>query len=200
MITSRLQSASTPSNQLQIVDMSPSNTEREFETISMKIVTRLLEQLPKNQYYKLVFDNWFTTEALTTWLCRNGYGYIATIRSSRFDIELLSNDKTFKKQNRGDIESYSNVDGEKVVIYFLPFFSYIFISFIFNFQKIIRWLDNKPIYLSSNIVGVNPISSVKRNIKNSVGNQKVKCPAIVKEYNRYMGGVDLVNMFHALYR
>lgn len=64
----------------------------------------------------------------------------------------------------------------------------------------VRWLDNKVVHLISTFTGVEPLGSVLR--WNAIEKKKTcfPCPSIVYQYNQNMGGVDLCDMFLALYR
>ncbi|CAB0010887.1 unnamed protein product, partial [Nesidiocoris tenuis] len=59
--------------------------------------------------------------------------------------------------------------------------------------SLVIWRDNRCVYLLSTICGINPSTAVKRfdRSKGEYGN--VSCPAIVKVYNKHMGGVDLMD-------
>ncbi|KRX30969.1 PiggyBac transposable element-derived protein 3, partial [Trichinella sp. T6] len=65
---------------------------------------------------------------------------------------------------------------------------------------IVRWHDSAVVDLSSTYVCTQPLCKVKRWNKKDKTLDDVSCPAIVKEYNKYMGGVDLAGMLRALYR
>ncbi|KRZ88966.1 PiggyBac transposable element-derived protein 3, partial [Trichinella sp. T8] len=65
---------------------------------------------------------------------------------------------------------------------------------------IVRWHDSAVVDLSSTYVCTQPVCKVKRWNKKEKTLVDVSCPAIVKEYNKYMGGVDLEGMLRALYR
>jgi len=49
-------------------------------------------------------------------------------------------------------------------------------------------------------LGHNPVTVVKRWSQADSAHVYVPCPALIAEYNRYMGGVDLHNMLVELYR
>ncbi|KRY28169.1 PiggyBac transposable element-derived protein 3 [Trichinella spiralis] len=65
---------------------------------------------------------------------------------------------------------------------------------------IVRWHDSAVVDLSSTYVCTQPVCKVKRWNKKEKTLVDVSCPAIVKEYNKYMGSVDLARMLRALYR
>ena len=65
---------------------------------------------------------------------------------------------------------------------------------------IVRWLDNKAVQLISNYNGIEPIDEVERWSKSAGKMITVSRPKIVKVYNSAIGGVNLFNMFQALYR
>ena len=57
--------------------------------------------------------------------------------------------------------------------------------------SVVSWYDNKIVTLLSNFVGSEPVTEVKRFSK--AMKETVKCPNLVQEYNRHMGGVDLLD-------
>jgi hypothetical protein len=63
-----------------------------------------------------------------------------------------------------------------------------------------KWYDNKPVYLASSYKGRNPIKPVKRWSVADLKHIEVPRPNTVKEYNCFMGGVDLHDMLVALYK
>ena len=65
---------------------------------------------------------------------------------------------------------------------------------------IVRWYDNKAVNLISSFVGTEPVGSVKRWDRKSKTHKMVPRPAIVETYNKFMGGVDLLDMLSALYK
>lgn len=65
---------------------------------------------------------------------------------------------------------------------------------------VLGWLDKTKILFVSNYVAVEPLGTCKRWIKSFGRKVEITCPAIVKEYNKFMGGVDLADMLIELYR
>ena len=64
----------------------------------------------------------------------------------------------------------------------------------------VKWVDNSVVNLSSNFVGIEPMSKVERWCSKEKIRKDIPCPQIVKEYNKSMGGVDLADMLLSLYR
>ncbi|XP_060845820.1 piggyBac transposable element-derived protein 2-like [Rhopalosiphum padi] len=93
----------------------------------------------------------------------------------------IIDDKTMIKQSRGSFTSLC--DKSKKV-------------------SIVKWLDNKIVCLASSYTSENTqnTSYIQRYSKEKKKRILVPYPNIVKEYNSHMGGVDLADMFVALYR
>lgn len=65
---------------------------------SSNVVLRLAERIPKNQNYKLFYDNWFCSPHLQLELARNGIHSMGTVRSNRVPGNGLLSDKSLKKK------------------------------------------------------------------------------------------------------
>ncbi|CAK6951131.1 piggyBac transposable element-derived protein 2-like isoform X2 [Scomber scombrus] len=65
---------------------------------------------------------------------------------------------------------------------------------------VVKWYDNHPVTLLSDYIEASPVKEVERWDRKQKVNIKVPCPAVVKEYNKNMGGVDLLDSLIALYR
>ena len=61
-------------------------------------------------------------------------------------------------------------------------------------------MDNKAVYMASNYLSAFPTSDVKRRKKGSRQKETFKCPAVVKQYNEYMGGVDIMDQKKVTYQ
>lgn len=55
------------------------------------------------------------------------------------------------------------------------------------------WKDNKYVTLISSFAGTRPEALVKRYDRKQQKTIDVKCPYIIQQYNRHMGGVDLLD-------
>ncbi|KAL1237814.1 Chimeric ERCC6-PGBD3 protein [Trichinella pseudospiralis] len=65
---------------------------------------------------------------------------------------------------------------------------------------VVKWFDNREVILTSTYKCVDPVEPVRRWDKRQRQFIDVPCPQIVKEYNQFMGGVDLTGMLISLYR
>lgn len=59
--------------------------------------------------------------------------------------------------------------------------------------SVVVWRDTKVVTLASSFVGKLPVSSVERYDKKQKKKVSVDSPAIIHEYNKHMGGVDLLD-------
>lgn len=128
------------------------------------------------------FDNYFTSLELVH-LLRENYGIfsLGTIRQNRLKdaATKLLTEKALKKKGRG---TFCQVVCNK------------------NKLSVVKWFDNKQVTLVSSYDDAYPVENIKRFSKEAKSRVDVKCPKIVKDYNRHMGGVDLADMLIALYR
>ncbi|KAK3868826.1 hypothetical protein Pcinc_025863 [Petrolisthes cinctipes] len=66
--------------------------------------------------------------------------------------------------------------------------------------RAVKWMDNRSVKLLSTFASVEPKSECKRYDKKKKSTVMIPCPAIVLEYNKFMGGVDLMDSLLSLYR
>jgi hypothetical protein len=141
---------------------------------SANVVIRLTREVPTNANYRVYFDNYYTSIPLMAALYQKGILSVGTIRRNRIPNCRLPDEKFFKKQIRGTayeyITSYKGAPLSNVV-----------------------WKDNKLVTLMSTYCGVEPKSLIERFDKKSKNKTTVECPFIIKEYNRFMGGVDTLD-------
>lgn len=138
------------------------------------IVVRLARIIPKNLSYQLFFDNYYTTLDVLVYLAENGILSMGTVRRNRVPNCKLPTEKDLKKEMRGTsyefVANYKNIDISSIV-----------------------WKDNKVVNLLSTFGGQLPITAVKRYDKVSKASKDIPCPYIIHEYNKHMGGVDLLD-------
>ncbi len=104
---------------------------------------------------------------------------VATINRNRLRGCTLKSDKELSKAGRGAYDvKYEMTSG----------------------MAIVKWYDNKAVLLASSFIGPDPVDRCRRWSKEKKVYVEVDRPHIVKMYNNNMGGVDLADMFAALYR
>ena len=125
----------------------------------------------------VTFDNFYTSIHLIAYLRDQlQLNSLGTVKRGRTLDCPLTDAKAFLNQGRGSIESFT--DKDNVVV--------------------LQWAD-KAVCLASSYVGVEPVSTIKRYSKDHHAKIDVPCPKAVLQYNKSMGGVDLGDMFMALY-
>ena len=63
-----------------------------------------------------------------------------------------------------------------------------------------KWFDNKCVVVGSSFVGVECTNTVERYDLAQKKKVKINCPDMAPQYNRSLGGVDLIDILIALYR
>ena len=63
-----------------------------------------------------------------------------------------------------------------------------------------KWFDNRGVHLVSNYMGSFPVQQIERYDRCRGSYITIDCPAAVKEYNAFMGGIDAFDSYIALYR
>ena len=153
-------------------------TKSEFG-LATDVVVKLTSTLSAGCNYKIFADNFFTSTTLITQLLQRGIHYTGTVRNGRLPNCQLKDEKTLSKQGRGSFD-----------------------SLVLNSPKMVavRWFDNRPVTLSSTFVGPLPVQKVRRWDKASKSYGEIDRPFMVDQYNRSLGGVDLLDAFVAQYR
>lgn len=134
--------------------------------------------------YQLFFDNWFSSLPLFFLLKSVGIESLGTVRTDRFPELCFPSDKDMKREfERGSVlEKKHKKEGSDVEL------------------RAVKWLDNRGVVLVSTFESAEPIISVKRFDKKQLKEIDVPCPRIVTTYNKFMGGVDLLDGLVAYYR
>lgn len=141
---------------------------------SSNIVVRLCRQIERKKNYRVYFDNYFTSIPLISYLATEGIYSLGTIQRNRITNCKLPSNKEMKKEKRGS--------------------NYEFVGTVRDVDiSVVVWKDTKVVTLASSFVGKLPVSSVERYDKKQKKKVSVDSPAIIHEYNKHMGGVDLLD-------
>ena len=141
------------------------------------IVIRLANELPKRT--KLYFDNRYTTTELLKELKIKGLEGTGTIRRNRIHNAPLESEKVMKERGRGSIDCCSSSD--KII-------------------QLTRLHDDKSVTLGLTCFGTTPLSTQNKYDKKEKKSIEIHKPHVIKEYNNNMLGVDMCDMYLALYR
>ncbi|XP_060846158.1 piggyBac transposable element-derived protein 3-like [Rhopalosiphum padi] len=146
-------------------------------TLAESVVWHLSETVPPKTC--LYFDRYFTTEKLVQILLKKNFFSTGTVMKNHLpkNITLMS-DKAMMKSNRGTSKQYVREDKKMVLV---------------------KWFDNKPIHLLSSESDKEPKDTCRRWSKKEFKKIDVERPNCVKNYNTFMGGVDLCDRMIAHY-
>lgn len=107
---------------------------------------RLCRSIPKNQNYKVFFDNYYTSPELISYLAKVGIYALGTVNRGRLGKSLkmsthkeLTADKKSRRYSEGWVATVDEVPVSAVL-----------------------WLDSKPVVLASSFLGEQPKYKVKR--------------------------------------
>lgn len=142
------------------------------------VVVRLLRGVPRKQNHIIYFDNFYTSLPLVVFLAKSGIHTVGTVQQNRIPNNKLPEKKNFMKKSvpRGSFEERVSVhDGIDL--------------------SCVAWKDNKIVTLLSSYAGALPVTKVNRFDRITKGKIDITCPFIVQEYNKHMGGVDLMDSF-----
>ena len=148
---------------------------------SANIVLRLLASIPRMIWHKVFFDNWFTGMELQVALWKQGIACVGTVRANRLCGCKLPDDKVLRKKGRGAMVL------QTVTIYGVDL-------------RAVKWFDNRGVTLLSHYAAIELLTNIQRFDRKANRHVHIDCPSIVKTYNQFMGGVDLLDSMLALYR
>ena len=120
------------------------NSEVQFEKTGYcggDIVMRLIDNLPKQKSYKLVFDNYFNFIELLIKLKEQEIWDIGTLRADRMRQCKLKTEKELKKEGRGSFDGAIDLNSG---------------------VSIVRWYANKQVQLTSNFTHIQPVDTVTK--------------------------------------
>jgi len=143
------------------------------------VVAHLAETLDKGTH--VYCDRYFTGIHLLEFLRTKDIYVTGTVMKNRVPaaVSNLVPDKELQKKGRGASEVIVREDGN---------------------MALVKWFDNKPIVMLSVAHGKVPEDECRRWSKKEGAYMSVKRPAIIREYNGKMGGVDLCDRMMAYYR
>lgn len=140
------------------------------------IVIHLCDSLPSGNYF-LYTDRFYTSLPMMQKLLREKQIHtIGTISANRLKSCPLKSDRELPQ--RGDSQLVVDANSN---------------------TSVLKWHDNKMVLLASNFVGSEPLSTCQRYCKAQKRRIEIQQPAMVKEYSKFMGGVDLFDMLKGLY-
>ncbi|KAK4300288.1 hypothetical protein Pmani_027505 [Petrolisthes manimaculis] len=148
---------------------------------SGNIVLDLLQPIPRGVWHKVYFDNWFNSPLLHVALWKQGFCSIGTVRLNRVSGCSMPSDTQMKKSGRGtSVIQVAEMDDVEL--------------------RVVKWHDNRGVTLLSNFAALEPQNTVKRWDSKRKKRIDIVCPSIVMIYNKFMGGVDLLDSLLPLYR
>ncbi|XP_050303757.1 piggyBac transposable element-derived protein 3-like [Anthonomus grandis grandis] len=147
----------------------PEDVEKKNLGAGGRAVLRLSETCsPGTNIY---FDRSFTSVTLLDKLREKGISGTGTTMSNRFPKVGFPTDYELKKLGRGIIKTKVR-DNKKVAL--------------------VRWMDNKAITMASSAHSINPIHQCRRYSRPDLQYLNVPQPDVVRRYNEFMEGVDLL--------
>lgn len=158
-----------------------SNNENEGP-LGSRVVKNLIKVIPSDtmEDHEVFFDNFFTGHELLIDLQSMKLKATGTVRENRTkQCPLMTCKEMEKTQNRGYFETQFDKTGEVLMV---------------------RWKDNKTVTMASNYSDVLPVGNVKRFSRKDKKHISLPIPRVFNEYNKYMGGVDLLDKQISLYR
>ena len=147
---------------------------------SSKVVWDLAKVLPDGKNFKLAFDNWFSSE-LFSMLSSRGIFCISTFQLTRFKGLSYIEDKQMKTTGRGTFIEKQGIWKNTTI-------------------SAVKWYENRPVYIASNYIIASPPTIVKRWSSDEHQEIDVTCPALIPEYNSFMGQIDNTGRLLSLYR
>lgn len=139
-------------------------------TLGSRVVLQLIDIIDDYSCHQLYFDNFFCSYDILNKLQTMGLRATGTIRSNRTGKCPLISEKEMSKQERGHTYCFNN---SKI--------------------QIVQWYDNRMVLIGSNFDCVSPKNNVQRYDKKTQAVITVKQPNVIKNYNSFMGGVDLLD-------
>ncbi|KAG0417233.1 hypothetical protein HPB47_005780 [Ixodes persulcatus] len=122
--------------------------------------------------------NFFTSVPLLRELKAVDIWAVGTLRANRLQGCALKSEEEMRQEGLGSLNA--KVAGEGDVI-------------------IVRWQDNGIVNVASTFVGIGEATTVRQWSEFTKKHVEITCPALIKEYNAFMGGVDKMDFLVSLY-
>ncbi|CAK1593645.1 unnamed protein product [Parnassius mnemosyne] len=136
--------------------------------VGAAVILHLSKSIPPGSC--IYFDRYFTSIPLMERLSEKGMHGTGTVMMNRILDKKYMTFKNGREMNRGDTEQFVN-----------------------NGVVIVPWMDNKSVLAASNCTSADDHIFVKRWNKKENAYIDVRQPLIVANYNRNMGGVDVLD-------
>jgi hypothetical protein len=133
------------------------------------VVLDLLEKLPQSTSYHVYMDNFFTSFRLLSHLAKSNIQVTGVIRSNKLGRCPIEPSRKLDKKNRGFFDQQTEST---------------------NTVTVVGWNDNRSVYVASNSVGSQPTTPISRWCRKTAARISVEQPYLIRQYNRYMSGVD----------
>ncbi|RXG68343.1 PiggyBac transposable element-derived protein 3 [Armadillidium vulgare] len=141
------------------------------------VVLKLLRSVSNPAFHTVFFDNFFTSYDLMALLSEKGFRSTGTAKDNRLLKCPLPDSKTIDQAKRGT--HWSRSDGKVLVV---------------------KWKDIKTVTVVTNFDKVEPLQQCARRSKTEKKRVFVEQPSLIKVYNSFIGGVDLLDQAISDYR
>lgn len=138
------------------------------------VILTLLKNVTDPVCHRVFFDNFFTSYHLMCLLNERRFFGTGTVRSNR-----IGGAKLPEKLEKGKYQALFDQNQELLTV---------------------RWRDNSNVTVLTNHLNVEPIAQARRYDRKAKKHIHIPMPGLIKEYNTYMGGVDLHDNALANYR
>ena len=130
---------------------------------------------------RIYCDRYFTSLPLIDHMLKKSIYITGTVMKNRLPkpVYSMSDDKVLMARGRGSCDQLVRGD---------------------NKVSVLKWFDNKPIIMASSVHGEEPRDECRRWSKTEKEHKQISRPAVIREYNEKMGGVDLCDRMIAFYR
>ncbi|XP_039749876.1 piggyBac transposable element-derived protein 3-like [Pararge aegeria] len=143
--------------------------------VGASVILHLSKSIPRGSC--LYFDRFFSSIPLLERLNELGLHGTGTIMMNRVPERKNMDFKLDRKMKRGESQ-----------------------QFVSNDVVVVKWMDNKSVLVASNCTSGDDSCLIKRWDKNLSAFTDVSCPKVIANYNKNMGGVDILDQSIEYYR